>query len=565
MSRTFSRLFTLLLAAAFMPFTLSAQESTFEKVVSIFETNCSSPYCHGGSNPLNLTGDANAIFNSLVGATPTNPAAAAKGNLLVDPGYPDNSYLFRKVNNGLYDHTEALEVAEGNPMPNAVGLSNVDTELIRQWILLGAPEEGEVDDLAAIEDFYAGDALEGVEPLDPPAPEEGFQVYMGRVFLQPGEEREYLKKQIVPLGDSLEIVGIHVRMNTYSHHYAVSKFIDSEAAEGQPEGMVPVDNLLDQIDYFLSSEFVTGGQYWETIYEMPENTAYRWEDEPVLNLNYHIKNYSSLGVLPAEAYINFYTQPRYTAEYALEAATVSYGMTNEGSSPFDLQIEPNATDTTFTMRWVDEESTDDLHIFMLTPHTHQLGVDYDMYLSDADGNKGEQVLEGFYDPTHTFDQGYYDYTHPPVRLFEPLMTIKENEGMIMEATYNNPTDEVVTFGPTTNDEMFIGYVIYYRTPGLIDGIDAENTVLENTSLSAVPNPYQDQTSIQFNLNETADVNLRVFNSLGQEVSVLFNGTLPAGKQQLPFNAIERNLPAGVYVAKLTVDGQESSIKLMHVD
>lgn len=67
-----------------------------------------------------------------------------------------------------------------------------------------------------------------------------------------------------------------------------------------------------------------------------------------------------------------------------------------------------------------------------------------------------------------------------------------------------------------------------------------------------PNPFNPSTMISFSLKTDADVSLKVFNLLGQEIATLFNGRLTAGIQQISFNA--ENLTSGVYFYRIDAKG-----------
>jgi len=64
-----------------------------------------------------------------------------------------------------------------------------------------------------------------------------------------------------------------------------------------------------------------------------------------------------------------------------------------------------------------------------------------------------------------------------------------------------------------------------------------------------PNPFNPSTSIVFELTEPGFVALKVYNMLGQEVALLANENLPAGKHMRTFNAAK--LASGVYIYRLT--------------
>lgn len=60
-----------------------------------------------------------------------------------------------------------------------------------------------------------------------------------------------------------------------------------------------------------------------------------------------------------------------------------------------------------------------------------------------------------------------------------------------------------------------------------------------------PNPFSNKTEISFNLQTAGDVDLRVYNLLGQEIALLKNGHFPAGNHVAAFDA--SSLAAGVYL------------------
>lgn len=71
-----------------------------------------------------------------------------------------------------------------------------------------------------------------------------------------------------------------------------------------------------------------------------------------------------------------------------------------------------------------------------------------------------------------------------------------------------------------------------------------------------PNPFNPSTKIRFNLAVNSKVTLKVYNLIGEEVAVLINDKLNAGRQEVIFNA--NNLNSGVYVYKLEAVGEDGS-------
>jgi hypothetical protein len=75
-----------------------------------------------------------------------------------------------------------------------------------------------------------------------------------------------------------------------------------------------------------------------------------------------------------------------------------------------------------------------------------------------------------------------------------------------------------------------------------------------------PNPFNPATTVQFDLPKASNVKLEVFNVLGQRVTTLVNGEVPAGYHKIPWNAGEQ--ASGLYFYRLTADGNVIDTKKM---
>ncbi len=92
-------------------------------------------------------------------------------------------------------------------------------------------------------------------------------------------------------------------------------------------------------------------------------------------------------------------------------------------------------------------------------------------------------------------------------------------------------------------------------------IDETEGVPQKTELSQnYPNPFNPSTNIRYTLSSSSNVELRVFNILGQEVLNLVNEQKPAGIYTQVFNASQ--LSSGVYFYKLIVNGEVIDTKQM---
>jgi hypothetical protein len=75
-----------------------------------------------------------------------------------------------------------------------------------------------------------------------------------------------------------------------------------------------------------------------------------------------------------------------------------------------------------------------------------------------------------------------------------------------------------------------------------------------------PNPFNDQTMIPFSLNKAGQVNVKVYNSMGQLVKNVTESKNSAGSHSI---AIEReNLQAGMYFYVIRVDNNQQTGTLM---
>jgi hypothetical protein len=146
-------------------------------------------------------------------------------------------------------------------------------------------------------------------------------------------------------------------------------------------------------------------------------------------------------------------------------------------------------------------------VWLLASHTHKLGIDYDIYLRNSEGTFGQQVYEGFYDPSYSFNQGYYDNKHPPVRKFDPLLSVNPQHGLIQQATFRNPGPNWVYFGATTEDEMMLYYVLYTLGGPLVS---VQSEAARQIKAAVAPNPYKGSTNITYELKENTEVKIEVF-------------------------------------------------------
>ncbi|RME19554.1 MAG: T9SS C-terminal target domain-containing protein, partial [Candidatus Zixiibacteriota bacterium] len=80
-----------------------------------------------------------------------------------------------------------------------------------------------------------------------------------------------------------------------------------------------------------------------------------------------------------------------------------------------------------------------------------------------------------------------------------------------------------------------------------------------------PNPFNPTTEISFALPEAANVTLDIYNVLGQRVTSLINGELPAGEHTVTWNGTNdagASVASGVYFYRLTAGSFVQTKKMM---
>jgi len=80
-----------------------------------------------------------------------------------------------------------------------------------------------------------------------------------------------------------------------------------------------------------------------------------------------------------------------------------------------------------------------------------------------------------------------------------------------------------------------------------------------------PNPFNPTTTIAFALKQAGRVSLGVFNTLGQQVTTLHSGLLPAGNHTIQWNGIDAGgnaVASGVYFYRIAIDSESQSRKML---
>ena len=78
-----------------------------------------------------------------------------------------------------------------------------------------------------------------------------------------------------------------------------------------------------------------------------------------------------------------------------------------------------------------------------------------------------------------------------------------------------------------------------------------------------PNPFNPTTTIEFALPQSGRASLKIYDSAGKEIALLFDGFADAGRNySVPFDA--SGLPSGIYVCRLSAGGAQALRKMTYL-
>jgi hypothetical protein len=136
------------------------------------------------------------------------------------------------------------------------------------------------------------------------------------------------------------------------------------------------------------------------------------------------------------------------------------------------------------------------------------------------------------------------------------------EGIFNQHDFSLPYDSFYQIMPRDLDDIGV-------TVG-IEPLSGDEVVRSFKLHGNYPNPFNPVTALRFDIpvatGKLADIQLTVYNSLGQKVKTLVNDQLPAGAYEVQWNGLNANgaiTPSGVYFAELTMNSlQRQVIKMV---
>ena len=153
---------------------------------------------------------------------------------------------------------------------------------------------------------------------------------------------------------------------------------------------------------------------------------------------------------------------------------------------------------------------------------------------------------------------------PDDAVFTPLVGKRINiDFSINDADATGEREGIMTYSPLNEDLSYTSVARWTYTwigDQFVD-VEEESTIPLNYELTQnYPNPFNPTTLIKFSVVKTADVTLKVYNILGQEVATLINGVKNPGVYQVNFDASE--LSSGMYIYQIQAGEFVTSKKMM---
>lgn len=104
-------------------------------------------------------------------------------------------------------------------------------------------------------------------------------------------------------------------------------------------------------------------------------------------------------------------------------------------------------------------------------------------------------------------------------------------------------------------------VFVVAPPTIATGVQQKNE-FSVLGLAVYPNPAQERAIIEYTLPQAGNVAIALYNTLGQNVATLFEGTQAAGHHTIPINL--RTLANGAYICRVAVGGRSTEHALQVV-
>jgi hypothetical protein len=558
-------------------------------VYNILNTQCSNAGCHSAvsGSALRFDTTAAAVYAEIFNQPPMNIAAQQRGEQLVWMDQPYQSYLLKKAGSW-FDTDLGLPIGEPDSVAHSqasTGLTNIQVEYIRQWIMDSAAQFTNNIDTTVINAYYTDTATSGPfsAKLPKPAAGAGIQLRYGPFFIKniSGQNQvEYLLMHQATFPTDVEAYAVNVQMTSFSHHFILNVLDDSADAMQVATGLREVVlNGANTVSPFETSQSVVSVWLYSQNLALPNQTAFFWPQATYFDFDFHMLNYSTYAILPFDVYANISTRPRDVNDSMIQMQSRENNNNTLGHIDLYPPYNNNRIPAHSTSICIDEDQdngsgasgsisgNDSIrYIWMINSHTHKMGVGFNIYNFDNTQTSDlgtDTIYNGFMSynsPNGVVNLGYYDWEHPPIEFFPDFYPINyKTSGLIAQTTYTNGSSFNQVFGLTTNQEMQFFYYLYVTTLPPSTNTGVNNIIKSAFDFKIYPNPMAGHGTLSYTLDAVAMVNASITDITGKQVATLKGEKEQAGNYNVD---ITKTLPAGMYFAKVTVNGENYTKKFV---
>jgi PKD repeat protein len=96
------------------------------------------------------------------------------------------------------------------------------------------------------------------------------------------------------------------------------------------------------------------------------------------------------------------------------------------------------------------------------------------------------------------------------------------------------------------------------------GVEPVSGLANDLNISIFPNPFESKMVISYTLTDDSKVDVSVYDIQGKLIATLKDGNLVAGKYQDEYDAAKYNASEGVYLLKMTVNGEVFTGRIVEI-
>ena len=178
-----------------------------------------------------------------------------------------------------------------------------------------------------------------------------------------------------------------------------------------------------------------------------------------------------------------------------------------------------------------------------------------MYAADIDGDDDLDILGGA-EVAHDITVWYNDIGSPAAWTKQTIDGNFTGAWPVHAADIDNDGDMDVLGGASYANE-----IAWWENEGIVGIIPARSDFSGSFKLFRnYPNPFNPTTTIKFQLPQTSQVTLEIYNLIGEKVATLLSAIQPPGSHSVEWDA--SNLTSGVYLYRLNAGNHVETKKMV---